>query len=397
MKRFTEPTIAHDKTNGWYVWFKFLDEKKGKWETVRSTGNANRKSLSPSERKSKLEAEQKLWKYKLEVQHYNPLTKQFEPPQSEIITTDVSRLQVMNFAQAMEYAYNLKKPTWSSKSAADYKSVKKYLVQSATALNINSMLIGDIRKIHYKAILMNVKQARKLQASGYNKYKDYLSSLVGELAEWEIIDANYAEKIKYQSEIKKFAHKPPTERERIKISNCLKTKHRNFYRFCSTLFATTIREKELLALQLKDLDFIEQKITIIPDQAADNSKVKNERESVIPNTLLKLLSEVHVYNMPEDYYLFSKNYLPGPTRLHSNTPTANWRAIVKEGLGIQKDLYGLKKLGGDIMIEIQAEVKKLLELPKKQMGHTTNQMTEVYVTKHIEIMKELFKSRMPEL
>jgi hypothetical protein len=49
------------------------------------------------------------------------------------------------------------------------------------------------------------------------------------------------------------------------------------------------------------------------------------------------------------------------------------------------------------MVDMQHQVKDLLKLPQSQMGHTTSTMTEVYVTRHKEILNDLLRDEMPEL
>jgi hypothetical protein len=73
--------------------------------------------------------------------------------------------------------------------------------------------------------------------------------------------------------------------------------------------------------------------------------------------MLKMLKELKIKSFPDDYYIFSTGYIPGCQQINSNTPTLHWREIVKDGLKIKKDLYGLKKLGGNDMIDLQINAK----------------------------------------
>lgn len=49
------------------------------------------------------------------------------------------------------------------------------------------------------------------------------------------------------------------------------------------------------------------------------------------------------------------------------------------------------------MIKIQMQIKQLLELPKTQMGHSSTRITELYVSEHKEVYKDLIQTQMPEL
>jgi len=51
------------------------------------------------------------------------------------------------------------------------------------------------------------------------------------------------------------------------------------------------------------------------------------------------------------------------------------------------------------MVKLQRTkgIDKLLELPQLQMGHTSPKTIAIYVSVHIEILKEILKKKMPEL
>jgi integrase len=330
--KFTEPKLS---TAGerWFVWFRFNGRQ------FKFTGDANRAGLTPKQRRDILKAEAATWKHRLENQHYNPITKLYEVPGAQAFSGSTEGL---TFNNALDFAREKKSAQWTRKTGQDYASAVKYLHQAAIGTGIADLPVVDLKRSHIKTLLAAVQENRSLSAKGYNKYRDYLSSLVGELIQWDILESNPVEYINTQAAIQTRAHVPPTPEERAVIMKELREKHPEFYRFCSVLYGTTIREKEILALQVRDLDLDAQLIRIIPDRARENSKVKHEREVVIPNTLIGKLRELHLEAYPQNAYIFSKDFLPGMTRTHSNTPTLRWRKIVKEGLGIQRDLYSLK-------------------------------------------------------
>lgn len=387
---FTEPLVKLSKKRS-YVWFRFNGR------LFMFTGGLNRKRITPAQKATELKALCKAWKYRLEHDYYNPITDRLEPPEGVLNTAG------MTFERAIKFAREKKTIVWTKKTGQDYDSVIKYLLEAQHSLGFSNMLITDFRRAHYVQVLHQVQQTRKLSAKGFNKYKSYLSSLVGEMVNpWEILEANVVEGIKDQPAPRTIAHKPPTPGERITIMNCLKSKHISLYRFCAVLYATTIREKEILALQVRDIHLKESVIRIVPEKERGNSKVLNEREVVIPDSLLPVFVQLNVERFPKHFFIFSKGLEPGPIRTHSNTPTAMWRKIVKGkvkagGLNIQKDLYGLKKLGGNDMVDLQKELLDLIKLPQKQMGHTNPATTEVYVTRHKELAGDLLKKGMKEL
>jgi integrase len=105
---------------------------------------------------------------------------------------------------------------------------------------------------------------------------------------------------------------------------------------------------------------------------------------------MNLLDELNLERYDQNWYIFSTrnkyaSFMPGPKRMHSNRPTTWWRKIVKEDLKLDITQYSLKKLAGNDMVRLlyNERVNDLIKFPQRQMGHTTSEMTEVYVDEHI--------------
>lgn len=391
LQKWTEPKLS---TSGkkWFVWFRFFEVTTQTWQLFKFKGGANYSVLSKRERLDKLSALKNAIIYKLEKLDWDPIMDTCKQEEDELsVDQQINDLGKMSFKEAIHFAQEKKQLEWSKKSKQDYGSVIKYILQAATELKLHTKIITDFKKAHYKVILEQARKNRNLSPKGFNKYREYLSSLIGELEEWDVLEYNPIRKIKTKQVTKTFAHRPPTDEERYIIIHHLKNNYPVFYRFCFTLYATTIREKEILGLQAKDLLHTQQIFRILPID--EKSKVKFEREAVVPNSLMEKLKELNLESCNPDWYIFSKGFVPGPTRMHPNTPTAWWRRIVKEGLKINVDLYALKKLGGDDMIRQGIPIDGV----KTQMGHTSLDTTEIYVREHKRIHKEMIRERMPVL
>jgi len=389
-KKWTEPKIS---TSGkeWFVWFRFYDETTKSWKPIKRKGGANYAKLSKRERLDQLHTLRQAIAYKLEKLGWNPVTDTCISEEELSIDQQLNELTTLSLAKAIDFAMEKKKVGWATKSIRCYESVTKYILQAATELKLAGKLMVEFKKVHFKVILERVKKIRNLSPKGYNKYRRYLNGLINELVEWDIIESNPIANIKTMAVTKTFAHRPPTDEERAAIMEHLRTNYPNFYRFCFTMYATSIRGKEILGLQVKDLIRSQQLFRIVPIN--EKSKVKFEREAVIPNTLMEELNKLGLESCNPDWYIFSKGFLPGPKRMHANTPTAWWFKIVKEVLKINVDLYSLKKLGGDDMIRQGITLHGV----SGQMGHTSLDTTEIYVTEHKRIYKEMIRERMPVL
>ncbi len=399
----TPQQLEQFKCRDWYVRFRYWDERTDKWVLKIYKGGVNYRDIPTKERIAQLIALKKALQYKLDVEQWNPLTNSY-PVQNAIEEMDLQRLKQMTFYQALDYAVKKKSVDWSHKTKQDYKSAVTYLKKAADILGISAFMILDLQRLHYRSILEKVRETRNLTAKGFNKYRDYLSSLIGELEQYDILEYNPIHKIKSKEVIKVQAHRPPTKDQRVSIVDRIRNDYPAYYRFLAVLYGCTIRPKEICALKIKHLHKLEQMFRITPDRQEENSKTLIEREVVIPDWVMIALSELNLHNCNPEWYIFSTRnkygtFFPGPNRMHSNTPTSWWRRIVKKDLKLDVNQYSLKKLSGNDMVKLQVleGVDKLLEMPRQQMGHTTTEMTETYVDEHNEVIKDLIKRKMPVL
>jgi integrase len=401
---YTEPTLypknasAKDLTKSWRVRFDFYQDGKRHCLSRKQAGPHNLNEIkSFTERKALANAMIKELKRRLK-NGWNPITNTYPVKSPKQI--ELEELQKASFEDALQFAYDKKKTDWSYKTCQDYSSVKKYTVIACKNLGIDKK-IKEFRKVDFKMILEEVTENRKLSNKGYNKYREYLSSLIGELVEWDVLESNVIRDIKTKDTQKTLAHRPPTQDQRLVIVDRIKTNHRNYFRFISILYGCTIRPKEITKIQIKHLHKLEGLFRL----PATITKNKVERDVAIPNWVMDLLSELNLHTYDPEYYIFSGKgnlFMPGPNRMHCNTPTNYWKKIVKDkksGLGMEVNQYSLKKLSGDDMVRLQRRegIHKILELPKRQMGHSDTSMTEVYVDYHNDILQELIREKMPEL
>jgi integrase len=390
---WTEPKLVPkkptDTSKDWRVRFSFYHN--GKWQTV-SVKNGNNYYKDLKERLEKFNGLIKTLTIQLQS-GWNPITGNI--PIKTSAEDEIDQLKELNFADALDFAYRKKLKEWSKKTAQDYSSKIKYLKIAAQKLDLHEKQISDFKKPHFKLILDEVTELRKLEEIGYNNYRTFLSALIGEIVEWEVLEYNPIEKIKVRPTKKTFAHKPPTPEQREIIIDHIKKANPNYYRFISVLYACTIREKEILGLRISDLNKVQQTFTI----RKEISKTRVQREAVIPNSLMRLLSQLNLHAYPPEYFIFSKDFSPGEIMMHSNSARNPWKRIVKDGLGFDVDLYGLKKLGGNDLVDLGIDHtgSNLLQIARLQMGHASDKMSEVYVTKHKEITMNLIKERMGNL
>lgn len=402
---WTEPLISPknttEKTAGThcYVWFRYLDQ--GKWSHPIKRKPAISLPFNKRNHYLDLKALIKVVKIKLE-DGWNPITGTYSQPVEKLnkVDRELAAMGKMSLVRAVVFAWVKKKSEWRPRSIQSHKSVIRHLLRTARDLGLAAKPVSEFTLPHFKLLLETVKEKRSLSAKGFNKYRSYLSSLVSEMMQWQIVTENLIEHVTAKTPLKSTAHRLPTKDERALIIYRLR-QYPNYFRFIAVIYGTTLRPDEITRLQIKHLHKQEGVFKLSGHQLKD----KEARIVPIPNWVMDLLMELNLQNYPPDFYIFSTrnryaSFLPGPNAMHPNTTQNYWRKIVKNketGLGIDVDQYSFKKMAGDDMIKIQMQVKNLLELPRQQMGHSSSRMTEVYVSEHKEVYKNLIQTQMPEL
>lgn len=408
---YTKPIICKCKNGEWFVLFRYWNADTNQWQPIKRSNNLNR-IHDLEEKEAEFEAFREARENWLKA-GWNPITDTFPSP--VIQSMDLENLRKMNLIEGMQYGYNEKKNDWKKRTIETYEPMFNYLKRGSIVSETNNIRLSFLNSLHCKKLLETTCELRKLGAKGFNKYKDFLSSIIGYLSTHEIIKDNPVEKIRAKKTVKTIAHRPPTDDERKIIVDTMQNKHRNYFRFLAVEYGCTMRPAEICGLRIKNLHKLQQEFRLIPEdhrlapEEQSNTKTDIEREVAIPYWLMDLLMEMNLQNYDPECFIFTMTnpggkFLPGPKRMSPRTSTTWWRNIVKApreegGLNINVDQYSLKKLSGDDMIKLQRKegINNLLDLPRQQMGHTKSAQTEIYVNEHKNVLKDVIKNKMPAL
>ena len=416
LSNWSEPKISPKNTTAknvghhCYVWFRFYDQENHKWSNPIRRKPALPSICSKEDHYLELKALKQAIVFKLQVQGWNPLNDTYAVPVHVPVHSldfELKKIKDLTFNDALTFAFNKKKKDWSTRTGQCFEGVIKYLKQAAEYVELNDKKICEFRLPHYRVLLETVKELRKLSNSGFNKYREYLSSLITELIQWEVVELNLVHHVQTKQAVKRFAHRPPTKDEQTIIMQRIIKDHFPYYRFLAVLYGCTLRPKEITRLKIKHLHKKEHVFRIPYSASEENLKTKADREVMIPVWVMDLLMGMNLQNYNPEYYIFStfnkyRSFMPGPNAMHPNTTHHTWRKIVKDketGLGLDVNQYSLKKLSGNDMVKMQMlyNTDKLLQLPQMQMGHANQKQTTDYVQEHLEVMKDLVKHQMPVL
>lgn len=380
---FTIPKIVKpkDENKDWVIYFRYNGTP------IRKKYGINYiKDLKKRQAEANLVCETLHLKLKKD---WNPLVPDFEEKPGDILT----------IGEALDFS--IEKKTENNVSQATLKHYALTVKWAKTAiekLNLGKLMVSDMKRIHVKSIMAEIKKSRKWSNHAYNKNYGYFRAILGELIEWEMIEFNPASNIKSLKVQEANSNVPATDEESLKIKEHLKSKFPSFFYFNAILFHTGIRPEEILQIKIEMVNLKDSVINLPPEIT------KTGRYRIIPinkflsNDLETMRLDIH----PATYFVFGTkrgdkrnrglspetDFVPAPQNLHSDTATKLWRKLVKTELGIQVNMYSEKHRGANKKILAGIDLDSLREL----YGHTSKLMTEKYA----KVVKEVYRKQIME-
>lgn len=169
---------------------------------------------------------------------------------------------------------------------------------------------------------------------------------------------------------------PYSDYEKELIENYLIANEPRLFLFTRFLFYAFIRPKELLQLQVKDIDIRTRTIKI----KGEISKNRKTESVPIIKPLLDLILEFKLMQNPSDFYLFGKDLFPSKKQCGANTPTMRHTKAIKD-LGIYVEratvLYSWKHTGNIFAYMAGVDIKIIQKINR----HASLETTEVYLRK----------------
>lgn len=306
--------------------------------------------------------------------------------------------ETLTFSEALDFALDKKKDIVNFKTLSGYRGSVKFYKEAVSQLDLEYLTIAETKRKHIRIIADKAKQIRQWSNKAYNKHLGHIKALLSELVQWDIIEVNPAHKIKSLPVSEGRANIPATPKQHKIIKDHLLQHHPNFHRFIAMIFHTGMRPKEILNVQLKMIDLEKQQI-ILPSRI---TKTDTERIVPINRHLLDMLLDMNIEDYSMEYYLFGsfrvpgkgnigkkEDFIPGPTKIKRDTATKRWKKIVKNGLGINVNMYSNKHAGANAKILAGMDLDTLREL----YGHTSKLMTLRYA----KAVKEVYRKQIIEL
>ncbi|RZJ33712.1 MAG: hypothetical protein EOO51_12535 [Flavobacterium sp.] len=301
---------------------------------------------------------------------------------------EISKYATMTLKEALTLGMNAKVDI-SEKTKLDYDCTVRFINTAIDKCGFGTLKASETKRIHIRLILDKAKSINAWSNHSYNKNLSYLSAIIGEVLEFEVMEYNPCAKIKKKSVEKSDKHRPPTPQEFAKIIEALKP-HPNFFRYCDAVYQTLCREVELLRLRVNMVDMNNRTITLPAGIIKSRTK---SRIIPINDFLYSYFEDMKIQEMPKDYFVFGtrkvpKNSLmyrvewltPAPYEIHRNRVTELWKELIKDGQGIDVTLYAMKSAGVDSLLNSGAQLAAISGLA----GHASTEMTATYYATVLE-------------
>lgn len=312
--------------------------------------------------------------YDLDDRGYNPNTGVFE---LDHVFELHERTTLM---RALWYAYD--RLNYKKQTMIDVKSILHTVEKASKYLVFDIMPVSEIRTKHITLILDRCGQInKKWSGRRHNMYRAYLSKLFTILKKMDATRENPVRDVDLMSVEKKLRNEID-KNLRNKIDKHLRTVNPAFARFIQIFFHSGARVAELMRLQIKDIDIANQRYKVRIEKGRQNKWVWKTIKTIAVPLWVEAMGSA-----PDEFYLFSKNLVPGEKEIRQDQINRRWRKYVKIGLKLDVELYTLKHMNSTYIAEKLGD-----EAAAKMNSHTTTGMViNVYDLNRMNRMHQFLK------
>lgn len=168
-----------------------------------------------------------------------------------------------------------------------------------------------------------------------------------------------------------------------RLSQYLERENKYFLLACYILYYCFIRPKEMSKIQLEHISVRNQTI-FVPEE---NSKNKKDGTVTLPQKVIMLMLDLHIFDNPSSYYLFSDQFKPGP-KPRSEKRFREYFLVVKKELKFPDTykFYSLKDTGITDLLRVIDTLSV-----RDQARHSTILMTDTYTPHDIQKANKLIE------
>lgn len=303
-----------------------------------------------------------------------------------------TRLTIIN---AIKYAYELKKIRLGDRAKGNYayyiSGFEEYLISSNLQYTGIEKLTGDVAR-NFQIYLSEKGYSNRT----INNFMDTIKTMVNALMKLDNppilknpftaithIKVGMGKNIAFNKE------------QKILILDYSQTKWPQAYLLGLFMYYTLMRTNEICEIQRKHIGYYQPGYIYL--EGIDNSKRIYSRNIIITDHLNQLFNEFGIYDLPTDYYLFSKDrMLPGPEKIETKRMGGKYREWILDMIPELKGkreytLYSWKHTG-----VVAAYVSGIAPYNiMQQTGHRDRQGFETYLKSLGLVTKSDFNAKMP--
>lgn len=162
------------------------------------------------------------------------------------------------------------------------------------------------------------------------------------------------------------------------LKDWLEINNRHYLLACYILHYLFVRPKEMSYLKVGDFS-IKKKTLFLH---GNNTKNHNDALLTMPDHVLKLMIDLHIFDNPGNYYLFSDGFAPGPERKSEKAFRDYWHHYVRKNLKMSDryKFYSLKDTGITNMLRANTDILTV----RDQARHSSILITDIYTPKDIQ-------------
>ena len=293
---------------------------------------------------------------------WNPLIEDCTP--KGFTTLDDAIIKYQRYLKKMK-----KDEVFTSKTCTDYNS-RIDMLKQFNENGTHIIYMYQFNTAYVSAFLEWVYIDRDNSPRTRNNYLAWISSLGSFFKQNGYIERNPAEDIRNLREQDKFRKPiPPDDMQRLREH--LEQTDRYFLLCCMFQYYTFIRPKELMCLCIGDISLKKQSVFV----SHNISKNRKDGMATLPARVVRLMIELGVCSYPSDFYLFSRDFMPGDQKCSERSITYRWKKLRKElRFPANYQFYSLKDTGITDVIE-----KIGLATAKDQARHQSVDVTNRYV------------------
>lgn len=377
-KKYKAAKLYHaekDISKDWFVFFYYLNPETGKFKRFRFKAQINRIHNK----------RERLRQGRLLVKAVNELLQSGWSP---FIISENAGTQWIRIDMSLRHLLKIKKKNVAARTHQSYVHAIDKFISWLTEKGLNEHPPELIKRVHISEYLDELVNVHELSANTRNNQLNYIRSLFSVLYSKEVIDRNPTSNIPKLKTVYGEKNTPMTDKETATVIDYLSRKHPQLLLFVNIIYGCGMRPVEICRVKVADIDLNRGEVLL---KGAD-AKARKRDHIVIPEYLIDDIRE-QIQGRSQKHPLFSQRWSDSTTPLVRNRVSELWKKLVKDELGINKDMYSLRHKSSVDMYDAGFDMFEI----RDRLRHSSVTQTEQYMRSIVSRNKQRLRNNMPKL